>query len=438
MAMKKYWSLCILLCWSVVLYSQPEALMSGPMVGHTAPGTTQLWVQTKSSVKVQIKYWESASPEIYFYTREYTTIASEGYTAHLIADKAEAGKKYSYELYINAVPVPRPYALRFSIPAQGANPGNFKLALGSCAYVNDSLYDNAEKFKGSGYDIYRTIYAKNPDAMLWLGDNVYFRKKDWSSKEGMMYRYTHTRSLPSMQPLLGSVEQYAIWDDHDFGPNDSDGSFKNKQASLEVFKLFWANPSYGFKNVSSATTTFVKEDVQFFLLDDRTFRRSGEDADDKLGILGEAQMEWLLQELKTSKARFKVVALGSQVLNPLTVFENYANYEEWKLFMRALEDQKLSGVVFLSGDRHFSEAMKMERKSLPPLYEFTVSPLNSRPYSEAEEKNPLRIPGSFCVKNNFAILEFSGAKEERAMKISYYDKDGALLFETGVKADAMK
>ena len=420
------------------VFSQPELLQSGPMIGHVQPDKVSFWVQTKKEASVKIRYYEQRSPEISFYTAEYKTNINEGFTAHLIGDKTAPGKKYFYELYINDVLVPRPYPLLFKTSGDSLLPSSFKVAMGSCAYVNDSS-SKSENYRGGNYEIYNAIYSKAPDMMLWLGDNIYLRHKDWNSKEEMLYRYTHTRSLSMLQPLLGATENYAIWDDHDYGPNDSDERFSNKQISLEVFKYFWANPSYGFETTEAAVTTFVKEDVQFFLLDDRTFRDPGEDHRLRHEILGKKQLEWLIKNLKESKATFKIIAMGGQVLNPLKVYENYSNYEqEWNKLLTLLQDPLIRGVVFLSGDRHFSEAMKMERKGLPPLYEFTVSPLNSKPYKEANENNAIRIPGSLIKENNFAVLEFSGAGVDRAMRMGYYDKDGKMLFEKMIKAVELK
>ena len=92
--------------------------------------------------------------------------------------------------------------------------------------------------------------------MLWLGDNIYLREPDWNSWTGIIHRYTHDRATPQLQPFMASVHNYAIWDDHDFGPNDSDKSFWNKNLTLKAFKLFWANPSYGTGDIKGTTTSF--------------------------------------------------------------------------------------------------------------------------------------------------------------------------------------
>ena len=97
---------------------------------------------------------------------------------------------------------------------------DFRFVIGSCAYINDPPYDRPGEPYGGEYEIFEQIAAQRPDFMIWLGDNVYLREPDWNSEAGILYRYTHTRSLPQLQKLLRICPHYAIWDDHDFGPND--------------------------------------------------------------------------------------------------------------------------------------------------------------------------------------------------------------------------
>jgi alkaline phosphatase D len=62
----------------------------------------------------------------------------------------------------------------------------------------------------------------------------------------MEARYLKARQVPSIQKLLSTCPQYAVWDDHDFGPNDSHSSFQYKKESLAAFKEMWGNSNYGF------------------------------------------------------------------------------------------------------------------------------------------------------------------------------------------------
>ena len=153
-----------------------------------------------------------------------------------------------------------------------SDPPEMKIALGSCVFINDEPFDRPGKPYGGDYRIFESIQREKPDLMLWLGDNTYLREADWYSRTGIIHRYTHTRNVEEMQALLASTSNYAIWDDHDYGPNDSDHTFRNKQMTLRAFQLFWGNPTYGLEDNGGITSSFEWGDAEFFLLDNRYFR----------------------------------------------------------------------------------------------------------------------------------------------------------------------
>ncbi|MDW8465959.1 MAG: alkaline phosphatase D family protein [Chloroherpetonaceae bacterium] len=306
--------------------------------------------------------------------------------------------------------------------------------MGSCAYINEPEFDRPGKPYGEGYEIFKSIYDKRPDIMLWLGDNIYLREGDWNTRTGIYHRYTHTRSLPELQPLLASTHHYAICDDHDYGPNDCDGSFWNKEMTLEAFKLFWGNPSYGIGTMRGAITQFQWGDAEFFLLDDRYYRTPQGRKTIEGTILGKEQFDWLINALTASQATFKFIVIGGQVLNPLPVYETYANYpQEHQRLIETITKEGISGVMFLTGDRHFTELSKLERAGTYPLYELTCSPLTSGVFAgAASEANPLRVPGTLVQERNFALLKFSGTRGDRVLTISVHDKTGKELWTRSI------
>ncbi|HSN48092.1 MAG TPA: alkaline phosphatase D family protein, partial [Flavobacterium sp.] len=111
-------------------------------------------------------------------------------------------------------------------------------------------------------------------------------------------------------------------------------------------------------------------------------------------------------------------------------FENYATYpEEKEKLLKEIENNKIKGVLFLSGDRHFTELSKLDRTGTYPLYDWTVSPLTSGVSSSYnEDKNTNQVEGSLFAVNNFGIISFSGNKANRQMKLSVFDKDGKELW----------
>jgi alkaline phosphatase D len=268
--------------------------------------------------------------------------------------------------------------------------------------------------------------------MIWGGDNLYLREADWDSKTGILHRYTHSRSIKEIQPLLAKTQNFAIWDDHDFGPNDSDRSFYNKNLTLEAFKDFWANKSYGMtpEQNEGNYSTFNWSDAQFFLLDDRFFKSPNDRKTGERTILGDKQFEWLIDALSCSSASFKIIYIGGQVITTAARFENYATYpEEKERLLEEILDNKIKGVLFLSGDRHFTELSKLERNGTYPIYDWTVSPLTSGiAESYKEDKNTNQVEGSLFAVNNFGIISFSGNKENRQMKLTLFDINGNELW----------
>lgn len=432
--------LILLMTLATGLFPQAELLQSGPMVGYSEMREVLLWVQTTQPARVKFAYVDAADTSHKLFTPEVQTEKQSAYIAKVAVENLEPGHHYQYELYINDQLVKRPYPLSFQTQKLWQwreDPPPFSIAVGSCAYINEPAYDRPGKPYGSEYEIFQAIFEKHPDAMLWLGDNVYLREADWYSRSGIIHRYTHTRSVPELQPLLGSVHHYAIWDDHDYGPNDSDRSFRQKEQTLRTFKLFWGNSTYGIDGKPGITTMFQWADVDFFLLDNRYYRTPNDYTGGKRTILGEDQFNWLIEALTYSKAPFKIIAIGGQVLNPVAKYENYSNYpSERERLLNAIAHENITGVIFLTGDRHFTELSKLERYGRYPLYDLTVSPFTAGPAKGMEsEANYLRVPGTLVSgKHNFAILHVEGPRKDRILTITVYDKDGQKQWQKSIAA----
>lgn len=442
--MKRATSLLLFALYSASLWAQASPLRSGPMLGYGEMKEVLLWVQTNAQAKVRFEYWEKGKPETKATTDEALTNKQTAFVAKLVADKVEPGRRYEYALYINGQKVDRPYPLEFQTQPLWqwrGDPPDFTIALGSCYYRNEERYDRPGRPYGSDYEIFKAIHAKRPDLMIWLGDNVYLREPDWNSREGVLHRYSHQRALPELQPLLASTHHYAIWDDHDYGPNDHNRSFWNKETTLEAFKLFWGNPAYGVAGLDGVTGQAQWGDVEMFLLDNRYHRSPNERKTGERVILGEAQLRWLIDALATSKATFKLVAIGGQVLNSVKRYETYENIapEEKARLLKAIADEDIKGVMFLDGDRHHTELSKLDRPGTYPLYDLTVSPLTSGAnVNAAKEENAYRVPETLVTQRNFAILKFSGPLHDRAMTIAIYDKDGKELWTRVIKASELR
>ena len=430
----------LLLAAPVAAQARPVTLRSGPMVGASDLREVKLWAQTTGPARVRIVYWDSAAPGVRLATAEVTTRRDSAYVAHLVADQVEPGRTYRYEVQVNGRPVRRSYPLLFRTPPlwqYRTDPPAFALLLGSCFYVREPGTDRPTSNYGDSTHIVRAMAARRAELMLWLGDNTYLRETDWNSWTGILRRWTHTRSLPELQPLLGATAHYATWDDHEFGPNDADRGLWNKAQTRAAFELFFRNPSTGVASVPEGITSqFSWGDVEVFLLDDRWFRAPDRRRTGDRPYFGDAQLQWLVDALASSRATFKLVAVGGQVLNTAALWENYATYpEERQRLLDLLAQERIPGVVFLSGDRHFTELTRLDRPGLYPLYDLTVSPLSAGVSAPtAEEVNTGRVAGTLVTALNFAALEFSGPRLSRTMTIRVFDSNGKELWTRSLTA----
>ena len=438
----KFLSILIALFVTGMVHAQDNLLQNGPMKGYIDMKETVIWVQTTKPAEVYIKYYPQSSPDESHFSNKVQTNYFQALTAHLYADTLEPGTTYLYEIYVDGQKVKLPYSAEFTTQKNWkwrTDPPAFKFAMGSGAYINEPAYDRLGKPYGGNYEIYEYIADKKPDFFIWLGDNVYMREPDWNTKAGIFHRYTHDRATPEMQRLLATSHHHAILDDHDFGPNDSDRSFWNKNTTEEAFKLFWGNPSYGVGNIKGAITSFNWADCAFFMLDNRYYRTPNYRIEDEKTELGEEQLQWLFDNLVYSRSTFKFVVMGGQFLSNSPMYESYSNHgfeSERRRIINFIYKQNIKNVIFLTGDVHFSEITVLKKRGKPTIWDITSSPLNSGPNTKADKQpNTLRIPGSVIMKRNFAVLEVTGKRKKRKLHIAYYDVKGQLLYEYVIKPE---
>lgn len=428
----------------------PASLVAGPMLADVTHRSAVVWVQTSAPAEVRVEAVPMGGPPAGFAAPdavEATATTSPDGTASVRLFGLTPGASYDYTVTVDGADV-TPTAYPTTLTAQPlwqwrTDPPAFTVAFGSCYYGNDAPFDRPGDPYGGSTSIFREIHALRPDAMLWLGDNVYLREVDWWSAPGIGYRYAHARAEADLQPLLASTAHYATWDDHDYGPNNSDRSYVLKDAALATFRRYWPNPTYGVGGVPGVFTQFEWGDVEFFLIDNRYHRSPNDAPEAERTILGDEQMQWLLDALTASRAPFKVVVSGGQVLNPVAVFENYSAVApaEREALLGALAARGIDGVVFLSGDRHHGELIRIDREGTYPLYEFTSSPLTAGASTyalregSAELDNPARVDGTLIAGDrNFGTLTVTGPRTDRTLTMRAYDAEGTLLWEHAVRA----
>ena len=188
-------------------------------------------------------------------------------------------------------------------------------------------------------------------------------------------------------------------------------------------------------------------DADIFMLDDRWWRSADEMKDSINGkpnpskrMFGDQQLEWLKNSLLYSSATFKIITTGSQILNSVSPYDKLLDFPiEYVELMSFLNDNKIDGVIFLTGDRHHSEVIKTERKGNYPLYDITVSPLTSgtHKFGLAEQNNPFRVIG-IDGKQNYGRVSFSGKLNERKLTVEFVGVKGEKLGEWSISEKDLK
>jgi alkaline phosphatase D len=404
------------------------------MLGHVGQRNAEIWVHwPMENETISIKYSTIATePAASQGGKELFFISNENnLSSKIVLSSLQPGAIYTFFLESKSFKTKIYEFTTQELWQWRKDAPNFSVVFGSCTYVNDTEFDRPGKAYGQSDSIFNVISELHPNAMIWGGDNIYLREGDFETQANMEARYIKARQIPSIQKLLSTCPQYAIWDDHDFGPNDSHSSFQYKKESLAAFKEMWGNSNYGFSNNENNCITgkVTLNDVDLYLLDNRSFRIPPGTVGITPQMLGKEQINWLIQDLKSSKATFKLVAVGSQILSSVADFENYANYqEEREYLLKKIAENNIKNVIFLSGDRHFAELSEMTLSNNIRVLDITSSPLTSKPYANSKEINSNRVEGTFLGEQNFAHISFSGTSKERTINIDLVNKIGKICW----------
>lgn len=313
-----------------------------------------------------------------------------------------------------------------------------KIALGSCA---DERRDHV---------ILDAVLAAKPQLWLFLGDNVY---ADTADPAEMRAAYAMLAAKPSYQKLRESCPILAIWDDHDYGVNDGGVEFPMKVTSEEIFHEFFQTPAEAPSRSRPGiyeVHTYGEEPgkrLQIILLDTRYFRGTLlklpergphgpyiPNPDPAETVLGDAQWTWLEQVLR-EPADLRIIASSIQVLPEDHAWEGWLNFPaERSRLLNLLKTTATGPVVFVSGDRHMGEFMKLKTDdpNSPgfPVYEMTTSGLTHAGGGSKEEPNRHRISPQHFQSRNFGIIEIDWSTKEAQLQLA--DVDGKIVDQTAV------
>ncbi len=415
-------------------------LISGPVIGSVTDHSAKIWYAYSGKCDVIVALFDAVHKEVKFPSSlDFIKNKKDVIAMTLSFGDLRPNTKYIITITFNKQLMSDKYMLT----TMSKEPiKDFSFIAGSCFLEMPNAFGRMF-LPGAHKRIFEPMSKDSTaDFNLWLGDNTYLLFGQWNSFDKNFKRQLATRTKNKLYAkYLMSRPNYAIWDDHDFGPNDCDGQFALKDTSLNIFKHFWPNEQFGLPETKGIFSSFSKYDCDFFLLDDRYYRSSEEDTNGHL--LGDEQMQWLKISLLNSKATFKFIITGSQVLNQQTEKECWISDfpKDTKDFLDFIKNNQLNGIIFLTGDRHLTRVVKDETITNYPIYDFTISPVLSILSKETDiEKNNPQVIAKTLVegKRNFAKIEITGSLGHRICTIHDIDEYGIEQWQISLKEDELK
>ena len=347
------------------LLSQNETklLAHGPRLENLTATYTDITLQTTDTANIAIKVREPDYDRIVTQTASYPMESRMKYRRTFRLSKLSPDTDYVYELWVNGQKQRGEY--QFHTYPQRYKASRFQLAFGG-----------ETPYLPLSEGIWDTLAARRFSAFLFLGNSLYL---DFPRRPAtLFYGYDKRSSRPEYQDFISQTCTYHIIGERDFG----------YQGPLSIADSLPKTAYY----------TFPIGDVDFFMLDNWSFRSE----EGNQGVLGKKQVRWLLRQLENSSATFKIIASSI----PWSSGDHPEGSGSFDIDRREIFDfitqNKIEGVLLLSGGRRRSDAWRISRSDAYSLYEFSSGHL-SHPLPDSLVPDALL---GYNKTNAYGLLEF--------------------------------
>ncbi|MEM8599054.1 MAG: alkaline phosphatase D family protein [Bacteroidota bacterium] len=237
---------------------------------------------------------------------------------------------------------------RLRTPPNGAH--TFMFAAGACAET------------GSRSSVFDSIRTLGPDFFFHLGD-AHYENIEANDVRVFGEAYDDILTSPQQSLLYQSTPVAYTWDDHDFGPNDSDATSPSRAASRIAYQRFV--PHYPLADPDSAPEeraihqTFVRGRVRFVVTDLRSERDPHSVPMAGRSMLGVQQKAWFKRTLENATEPLIIWVSGVPwIAEADEDGDNWSGYAAERAELVTFFEESGVGerMVILSGDAHMIAA----------------------------------------------------------------------------------
>lgn len=304
----------------------------------------------------------SQSPDLTDPVYSAPTVPTAQLVATLPVTGLQADRTYQYAVEIDGV-IDWTYTGTIRTHPPLGEPADFTIAAASCAGTGSPYPVEGSPLvpdRVSNHPVFTEILSRDPLEFVHMGDMHYYDIGSGVHVTG----YSATQYRRAWDDVLAQGRQHAlyrgaglryVWDDHDFGPNDSDRTSLGRDAAIQVYReVVPHGPLAAGDGLQPIYQTWTIGRVQFVGLDARSDRDpfSTPQGPTKT-MLGDAQRIWFEQILATSSAKAIVIVSPSVWWEPNRVdgWWDYQDEQQW-VIDRINQYGWTGRVVIISGDVH--------------------------------------------------------------------------------------
>ncbi|MGB0372494.1 MAG: hypothetical protein ACPGN3_14265 [Opitutales bacterium] len=429
--------LCFLISLLFASVSQAATILAGPVITHLSAREARIWIQWEEAPQnAVIRYSNQAEPDKTF---ESSIQVGDFGISDTSLDRVNPGRTYVYSVEADGETLVEEL---FTAPFHYKDiqqPPSFSVAIIGNNYVIEEGAEPPYQVLGGNHDVFPRLEGQNLSGVIWAGSTSFLRDMDVSSMGGILRRHGVNRAQPATRKLFANVWHKAVPGLGNFSAEHSIPSYAPDVWARAGFSQYWPSASNFHLKPHAETPlyhSFRWADTEFFFLDTYSERQGYAERAIVPRLFSEEQQAWLLRALSRSDAAFKVIVSGTAMLVPADNPGNFTYADQHKdPFMRLLERNRLSGLVFISGGKHFGEITKFVRPRGYSLYEMSVGSTTYLDPNNPSESNFFREPRAYSEAPQYGQLSVSGEEGSRVLTLSLRETSGALIIEHVITQD---